>query len=217
MTIFLIGDSTLQYNDETTYPQVGWGQVFSEFINKDIKVVNLGKNGASTKSFINGPRLTTLKDNISKGDLLLIQFGHNDEGSNPVCHTSPFTDYIDNLLYLVNIARKVGATPILLSSIARRAFVNHKIVDTHKEYVKAMKLLADKENILFIDINKLMMNELDKIGEEESKKYFMVFDKGIYKNYINGLNDNTHIREDGARLVCEILIKELRKYFDLKD
>jgi len=214
MAIFLIGDSTLQYNDETTYPQVGWGQVFIKYVKKDIKVVNLGKNGASTKSFINGPRHKILVDNIKKGDLLLIQFGHNDEGDNPVCHTEAYLDYTDNLLYLINIARRVGATPILLSSIPRRNFVNNKIVDTHKDYAKAMELLASKEKITYIDINKLMMKELDKVGEEESKKYYMVFDKGIYKNYINGLNDNTHIREAGAELVCKILKYKMKTYIN---
>lgn len=215
MNIYLIGDSTLQYNDETTYPQVGWGQVFSTFVKDDIKVINLGKNGASTKSFINGPRFKTLITDIKEDDLLLIQFGHNDEGNNPVCHTEAFKDYYSNLLYLVNIAKKVKATPILLSSVARRVFVNHKIVDTHKDYVKAMKLLSEKEDVLFIDLNKLIMSQLDIVGEEESKKYYMVFDKDIYKNYINGLNDNTHIRYEGALLVSKLLIKELKRYFNI--
>ena len=26
--IYLFGDSTCQYNDKTTYPQVGWGHFF---------------------------------------------------------------------------------------------------------------------------------------------------------------------------------------------
>ena len=32
--IFLIGDSTCQTNDESTFPQVGWGQFFEEYLNE---------------------------------------------------------------------------------------------------------------------------------------------------------------------------------------
>ena len=32
-TIYLIGDSTCHKNSRKTYPQVGWGQVFSMCVN----------------------------------------------------------------------------------------------------------------------------------------------------------------------------------------
>ena len=44
--IYLIGDSTCQNNTRKTYPQHGWGQVFSAFISKDYQIINLAKNGS---------------------------------------------------------------------------------------------------------------------------------------------------------------------------
>lgn len=32
MKIILMGDSTMQTNDASTYPQVGWGQMLSLFL-----------------------------------------------------------------------------------------------------------------------------------------------------------------------------------------
>ena len=39
-TIYLIGDSTCHKNSRKTYPQVGWGQVFSMYVNDNYKIVN---------------------------------------------------------------------------------------------------------------------------------------------------------------------------------
>ena len=45
--IFLIGDSTCQTNDESTFPQVGWGQFFEEYLKNPAKVHNFAKNSRS--------------------------------------------------------------------------------------------------------------------------------------------------------------------------
>ena len=50
--IYMIGDSTMQYNDIFTYPQTGWGQVLHLFAKKDVRIYDHAKNGRSSKSFI---------------------------------------------------------------------------------------------------------------------------------------------------------------------
>ena len=90
-TIFWAGDSTVQYNDITTYPQTGIGQVFHLFVKPEIKVENHAKNGRSTKSFIDESRIPAIYDRITQGDFLFIQFGHNDEKiQDPDRYTEPF-------------------------------------------------------------------------------------------------------------------------------
>ena len=59
-TIFWAGDSTVQTNNYTTYPQTGIGQVFSLFLKENCRVENYAKNGRSTKSFIREGRLRDL-------------------------------------------------------------------------------------------------------------------------------------------------------------
>ena len=58
--IFWAGDSTVQTNDYTTYPQTGIGQVFSLFIKEEYQVCNYAKNGRSTKSFMDEGRLNDI-------------------------------------------------------------------------------------------------------------------------------------------------------------
>ena len=50
--IFWAGDSTVQTNDYSTFPQTGIGQVFPIFLKEGYQVENHAKNGRSTKSFL---------------------------------------------------------------------------------------------------------------------------------------------------------------------
>ena len=120
--IYLIGDSTCQTNTKETYPQTGWGQVFCDYINNGYEVINLAKNGRSSKSFYDEGLFKEVEENIKPGNLLFIQFGHNDEKEDEVRHTDPFTTYQEQLKYYIDVARRIDAIPILLSSIYRRHF-----------------------------------------------------------------------------------------------
>ena len=49
--IFWIGDSTVQYNNISTWPQCGMGQALDLYLAPGITVCNHARNGRSTKSF----------------------------------------------------------------------------------------------------------------------------------------------------------------------
>lgn len=215
--IYLIGDSTCHTNKEDTYPQKGWGQYFGDYLKTKYKVINLAENGRSTKSFRDEGLFVPCEENISEGDYLFIEFGHNDEKIDEKRHTDPFSTYQANLLYFVNVARKAKATPVLLSSIYRRHF-NSGIIEEncHLDYPKAMKELAQYEGVIFIDMCELTKECLIKKGDEKSKEFFMNFGPNIYKNYPDGKEDNSHLREKGAREVCSILTNEMKKVPELK-
>ena len=211
--IYLIGDSTCQTNTKETYPQTGWGQVFGNYINNDYEVINLAKNGRSSKSFYNEGLFKEVEENIKQGDLLFIQFGHNDEKEDEVRHTDPFTTYQEQLKYYIDVAKRNDAIPILLSSIYRRHFDEYgKIKENcHLNYPQAMEDLAKKEKVIYIDMCELTKQELIKIGDEVSKEYFMNFKANIYENYPEGKEDNTHLRPKGAKLICDLLVEEIKK------
>lgn len=209
--IYLFGDSTCQYNDETTFPQVGWGQFFHEYVKDEYEIINLAKNGRSTRTFREEKLYETCEKNISEGDFLFIQFGHNDEKVNSERFTEPYGDYQTNLLYFVDMARKVGATPVLLSSIYRRKWKwFHLDPNCHGEYPKAMKELAEREKIIFLDMTSVTKKCFEKLGRIGSKKLFMISAKGKY-DYPEKTFDNTHLVEKGARTVCELIKKECLK------
>ena len=217
-TIYLIGDSTCHNNSKETYPQHGWGQVFSMFINDKYNVVNLSENGRSSKSFYDEGLFKTCEDNIKSGDFLFIQFGHNDEKEDPLRHTDPFSSYQKYLLYYISVARKNNATPILLSSIYRRHFDSNGIIkeNCHLDYPKAMEELAKKENVVYIDMCELTKQMLVKLGDEASKELFMNFKANTYENYPDGKEDNTHLRYKGAVEVSKILVAQINKIDEIK-
>src|SRR5947199_2443692 len=110
--IVLVGDSTV--NDEG-----GWGPGFRAYFGPRVEVVNLAKNGRSSKSFRDEglwtPALT------GKADYILIQFGHNDgPGKGPERETDARTTFRDNIARYAAEARAAGAKPVLVTSIVRR-------------------------------------------------------------------------------------------------
>ena len=212
-TIYLIGDSTCHKNSKKTYPQLGWGQVFSMYVNNNYKVVNLAENGRSSKSFLEEGLFTKCEENIKEGDFLFIQFGHNDEKEDVLRHTDPFTTYQKYLSYYIKVAKKNNAIPVLLSSIYRRRFDEKgNIVDNcHLDYPEAMKQLAHKENVIYIDMCELTKQMLIDLGDEASKELFMNFKPNKYKNYPEGKCDNTHLRIKGAKKISEILVNQIKQ------
>ena len=176
--IFWAGDSTVQTNDYTTYPQNGIGQVFSIFLREGYSVCNHAKNGRSTKSFIDEGRLEAIKEQIGEGDFLFIQFGHNDEKiQDPARYTEPHTSFIDNLELFIRTARDRGAYPLLITPLERRCFTDEKHLGPgeHLEYVKGMKEAAEKFQVPLVDLYTKSRRELEKAGEERSRGWYMYF------------------------------------------
>ena len=199
--VFWAGDSTVQYNDITTFPQTGIGQVFHLFLKPEVAVENYAKNGRSTKSFIDESRLSVIYDRISEGDFLFIQFGHNDEKkADPERYTEPFGAYMENLEKFVNAARDKKAWPVLITPLERRCFVDehHLGAGEHGDYVEAVKRTAEKLNVPYIDLYSMSRAEMEKAGAEKTKDWYMHLPEGVYPYHMEGLEDNTHLKYLGA-------------------
>lgn len=211
--IFMIGDSIMQTNKADKYPQTGWGQVLNLFVDdNEVEIINLAKNGTSTKSFLEQGRFNFVEENIKEDDVLLIGFAHNDEKINdPLRYTTPHETFIKNLTYFINVAKKHKATPILITPLIRRKYENGRIVNTHGEYVEAIIECAKINKVDYIDINYLSTTFFESIKEEDSLRYFMNFEKGLYLNYPLGQKDDSHLRYDGAYLVASLFVQEVYK------
>ena len=79
------------------------------------------------------------------------------------------------LSYYIKVAKKNNAIPVLLSSIYRRHFDKKgNIIDNcHLDYPEAMKQLAHKENVVYIDMCELSKQMLIDLGDEASKELFI--------------------------------------------
>src|SRR5687768_15917430 len=77
--IFIAGDSTASEYGPDRAPRQGWGQALDSFLDDSFVVRNHAKSGRSARSFIEDGWVDGIAKDIRAGDVLLIQFGHNDE------------------------------------------------------------------------------------------------------------------------------------------
>ncbi|WP_282936455.1 rhamnogalacturonan acetylesterase [Paenibacillus sp. RC67] len=209
---YIAGDSTAANYPPEQSPMAGWGQMIGELLTNDVAVYNEASCGRSSKSFMDEGRLKPIADNIHQDDYLFIQFGHNDQKPDEERHTEPFTSYLDHLLQYIAAARRKGATPVLFTSVARRNF-NEKgvLVPTHGDYPAAMKKLASEQRVLLIDMEAKTDELYRSLGSEASKQLFVWLEPGENPNYPDGVRDNTHFNEQGAREVAKIVVSQLVK------
>ena len=143
--VHTIGDSTMAEYDESTTDKRGWGMYLASFFDPAfVTVNNRGKSGADTRGFYNGAAYwPSVKNQMSAGDYLLIQFAHNDEGNDSnlsgldnleyaaYCQehglpaptdargTNPLTTYRNYLRLFIDEARALGVNPVLVGPICR--------------------------------------------------------------------------------------------------
>ena len=199
--IFYIGDSTVQFNKIDTYPQTGMSQTLELYTAPGVRVEPHGKNGRSTKSFLDEGLFVPVQQQMGSGDLLLIQFGHNDEKPDPLRHTEPFGSFQENLTFFIEEARGRGAYPVLVTPIARRLFDGCGAFRpcSHGDYPEAMRQLGASLGVPVADLTAITEAYLAKLGDEASKPLF-VWPK-----------DNTHLKYDGAVQMAGFLCAELER------
>ncbi len=210
--IFWAGDSTVACNKFATFPQTGIGQAFDRYTREDVVIYNHAVNGRSTKSFIDESRLATIYDEITKGDYLFIQFGHNDEKINdPARYTDPHGEFIVNLGKFVNVARNKGAFPVFITSVERRMFDEKGTLmfSGHEEYVLGMKEAGEKFDVPVVDLYSMSREFLEATGDEASKKYYMNLAPGEALWAPEGKIDNSHLKYEGAMLYSGMIAKGL--------
>ena len=216
--IFLAGDSTMSIKETRYYPETGWGMPFVYFWDSTVTVVNKAKNGRSTSSFRNEGLWKQIMDESQEGDYVFIQFGHNDEVPTKKTYTTE-AEFKTNLLRYVTEAREKKMTPLLLTPVARRKFdAAGNIEGTHDVYAQIVRNVAKENNVLLIDLDKKSQELYQQMGVENSKLLFVQLKPGEHPNYPEGKEDNTHFSELGARLIAQLVLKELRSLgTDLND
>lgn len=223
-TVFIVGDSTVKNGSGNGDGGLwGWGDFINQFLDTTkITIQNHALGGTSSRSFQDKGLWKPVLDQLKKGDYVLIQFGHNDNG--PINDTirargtfkgiGEETEEIDNLLThkhetvhsygwyirkLVQDAKSKGAIPIVFSPIPRNDWKDGKILRNNQSYGLWAKQIAEQEKVTFIDLNKHMSNELDKIGQEK------VMGTYFYER------DHTHTSAKGAVLSASVIASELKK------
>jgi lysophospholipase L1-like esterase len=192
------------------YPETGWCQVLDKYFDETVTVENHAVNGRSTKSFIDQGRWDMVLENLQRGDYVFIQFGHNDQKEyDTTRYTDPYGSYSQNLLQFIEETRAREAVPILFTPIVRRKLdTNDQVIDTHGDYPDAVRNLAMKEQVQLIDLETMTKEWIESLGETASKEMFVW--TGPDEKYPNGRQDNTHLSDEGARKVAEMVVRKLK-------
>ena len=190
--IWVAGDSTLtdQNAGIPYYPLgscAGWAQTLLRFTDK-AAVCNLAHSGMTTNCFRDDGHFDIAKEMIKKGDLFIIQFGHNDQKRR---NLQPFGGYKSNIESYVREVRSLGAIPVICSPISR----NGGEVSLLQPYAKACQEVAKELNVAFIDLHEYTYPKWLEFGDS-AKEYFIP-------------GDITHTNEYGAVMIADFFALEL--------
>ncbi|WP_426445500.1 rhamnogalacturonan acetylesterase [Paenibacillus sp. S-38] len=207
ISVFIAGDSTASDYADNLAPRKGWGQMFGALFDGKITVVNKAASGRSSKSFIDEGRLDAVRGEMQKGDYLLIQFGHNDEKKEDASrYTEPGTTFKSYLKQYIDAAREKGAVPVLITPVERRGFTaDGQVKDSHGMYPNAVRELGEAENVPVIDLTAKSKALYEELGPERTKSLFLWLNPGESTNYPNGVQDNTHFQENGAKQIAKLV------------
>jgi lysophospholipase L1-like esterase len=197
--IVLVGDSTV--ND-----QGGWGPGFRSVFAPEVEIVNLAKNGRSSKSFRAEGLWKPALD--PKPSYVLIQFGHNDgPGKGADRETDPKTTFRDNMSRYIDEVRAAGAQPVLVTSIVRRNFGEDGKIkqDSLLPYVEAVRALAAEMKVPLIDLYALTLAHAERLGPDGCAD--------IDARDAEGKRDHTHLGPRGRQEIGVMAAQEFIKLF----
>ncbi|KAK7955064.1 SGNH hydrolase-type esterase domain-containing protein [Apiospora saccharicola] len=80
-TVYLCGDSTMAAKGANDGSTDGWGQYFAKYTTGTAAVVNRAMGGRSARSYTKEGRFNDVANLVKTGDIVVIEFGHNDGGS----------------------------------------------------------------------------------------------------------------------------------------
>lgn len=214
--VVLAGDSTVAPYVATAYPMSGWGAHLGAALTarcaadgdaaEPLHVVDLAKNGATTESHRREGLWAAVLDAISPGDLVLLQFGHNDQKHE---HLAAFGGYLENLTVMLSEVRSRCAHPVLCTPVARRHYADGKLLRTHGDHPTAIFALAETFDVPLLDLQAHTRTLITAYGEESSRQLFTQLPAGASPLYPEGIEDNTHFSIDGAIAVAEIVAELL--------
>lgn len=218
-TLWLIGDSTVQVG---TPGQQGWGTQLPQFFDTSkIDIENRAKGGRSSRTFLTEGLWEDVLKKLKPGDYVMMQFGHNDSGpiggefapGRPARASIKGNDdkseevempggkkevvhsYGWYLRKYATEAKEKGAHPIIISLIPRRGFVDGKARRDGGSYAGWAKDAAEKIDVPFLDLNTLVADKYDELGEEKSTAFF---------------NDNVHTTPAGAEFNARCVAEGVR-------
>lgn len=178
--------------------------MLQKFCPPDVRVINLAVGGRSTRSFVDEKRWEKLLAQLSPGDLVLIQFGHNDQKKDsPERYAPADGSYQEYLKRFIADVRERRGEVVLCTPVARRIFDGAKVRNTLGGYPEAVRKVGAETGTPVIDLYNATVAALEKYGPEKSAELFYVTPEQQ--------PDRTHFNRAGAELVAGEVARALKE------
>ncbi|MFD1820231.1 rhamnogalacturonan acetylesterase [Pseudarcicella hirudinis] len=219
--MYIIGDSTVRNGTGKGGDGLwGWGSIIQDYFDTTrIHIENHAIGGRSSRTFLTEGRWEKILANLKEGDYVLMQFGHNDGGAindtsrarGSIKGVGEEMVEIDNLLtkkhetvhsygwYMkkyISEAQSKGAIPIVFSLVPRNVWKEGKVQRGNEDYGKWAAESALASKALFIDLNEIVAQKYEKLGEEKVRAFFP--------------KDHTHPNYEGAKLNAESVVEGIK-------
>jgi len=223
-TLWLIGDSTVKNSwDRGDGGLWGWGRPIAAYFDTNrINVENQALGGTSSRSYLNSKLWEAVRVQIKPGDFVIMQFGHNDGGGAyddgrarksirgngeetmevtlPNGTKETVQTYGWYMRKYIADTKAAGATPIVCSLIPRNDWANGKVRRADNSYGGWAKEAAAAGSAHFIDLNQLIADRYEQLGEEAVKPFFP--------------KEHTHTGWDGAVLNAQCVVAGIKSLED---
>ncbi|KAF2757111.1 secreted rhamnogalacturonan acetylesteras-like protein [Pseudovirgaria hyperparasitica] len=209
--VYLAGDSTMAENGGGSGTQ-GWGHYLPYSLS--ISVVNSAIGGRSARSYTVESRFQAIADKVKSGDIVIIEFGHNDGGSltptdngrtdcpgagSETC-TSTYNGATVTVLtypaYLQNAAKLLiskGAKVIISSPTPNNPWESGSFSYSASRFTTYSKAAASATKSSFVDHGQYTANIWQSQGKSVVDAFFP--------------NDHTHTSGPGADTVAKAFVK----------
>lgn len=215
-SVFIVGDSTVKSGGQNG--AIGWGERIAPFFDTSrVSIVNHAIGGRSSRTFFTEGRWERVLGQLKAGDVVLLQFGHNDGGrigdpanknraSAPgigpetVADTRPdgtqeqvhsFGWYMSRY---VQDAKARGATVVLLSPVPHR-----DVWEQGRDFANFAewdRQVAAREGALFADLTMVVSDGYRRVGAATVNGFFS--------------DARTHTNDAGARFNAESVVAALK-------
>ena len=217
-SIFIAGNSTAARGAGER--QQGWGVPFADYFDTTkVNVVNRARGGRSSRTFVAEGLWERLIADVKPGDVVLIEFGHNDGGAindtlrarGSIPGLGDDSVVIDNLITkkrevvhsfgwymrkMIAETKAKGATPVVLSLSVRNLWKDGQIERGSGRYGRWSAQLAREAGVKFIDLTNLVADSLQRLGPDRTKAMYV--------------QDYVHYNLAGADLHARTVVSGLR-------
>lgn len=226
-TLYIIGDSTVKNGSGKGQDNMwGWGSfLYEHFDTTRIHLENHAIGGRSSRTFMTEGRWDKILANLKSGDLVIMQFGHNDNSAindstrarGTIKGVGEEVEEIDNILtkkyeavhpygwYMrkyVDETKAKGAFPIICSPVPRNSWKEGKIASSEAGHRQWAEAVAKSNGAFYIDLFGLIVPRYEVLSEDKVKTEFFT------------PKDNTHTNEAGARLNAALVAAGVKSLKD---